>query len=137
VFTNSFYLYLQVRWNTWTDYNNVIYWDDSNWNIVAELYAQDNKLELNHGTAVALGTTTIAANITYHVWVEWTKGAGSNGTMKLFMSTTGVKPATPEASITNGNGGATQRLYLGPTSSGPNVIFDRILVGDVPIGSNP
>src|SRR5262249_56660511 len=36
-----------------------------------------------------------------------------------------------------GNGGAPARLYLGPTSAGPNVVFDRIFVDDVPIGSNP
>jgi len=137
VFTNSFYLYFRVRWNTWTDYNNIIYWDDPGWNIVAGLYADHNRMELNHGTAKAFGTTTTVANTTYHVWVEWTKGTGSNGTMKLFISTNGVKPATPEASITAGNGGATQRIYVGPTSSGPNAIFDRILVGNAPIGSNP
>ena len=55
--------------------------------------------------------------------------------MKLFMSTTGVKPASPEANITTGNGGATARMYMGPTSAGPNAIFDRVLVDDVPIGS--
>ena len=137
VFTNSFYLYFRVRWNTWTDYNNIIYWDDPGWNIVAGLYADHNRMELNHGSAGAFGTTTIVANTTYHVWVEWTKGTGSNGTMKLFVSTTGLKPAAPEANITTGNGGATERIYVGPTSSGPNAIFDRILVGNTPIGSNP
>ena len=136
-FTNSFYLYFQVRWNVWGAYNNIIYWDDPNWNIVAGLYADDNRLELDHGSAYAVGTTTIVANTTYHVWVEWAKGSGNDGTMKLFVSTTGVKPATPEANITAGNGGATQRIYIGPTSSGPDVIFDRILVDDEPIGSNP
>jgi len=136
-FTSSFYLYFKVRWNVWGDYNSIIYWDDPDWNIVAGLYADDNRLEVDHGSAYAVGTTTIVANTTYHLWVEWTKGTGNNGTMKLFISTTGVKPATPEANITAGNGGATQRIYIGPTSSGPNVIFDRILVDDVPIGSNP
>jgi len=135
VFTNSFYLYFRVRWNTWGDYNNVIYWDDPGWNIVAGLYTDHNRLELNHGSANAFGTTTIGANTTYHVWVEWTKGTGANGTMKLFISTTGTKPASPEASLSNGNGGATQRIYIGPTSAGPNAIFDRILVASNPIGN--
>ena len=57
--------------------------------------------------------------------------------MKLFISTSGVKPASPEATIVNGTGGPTERIYLGPTAFGPNVIFDRILVDDVTIGSNP
>ena len=136
-FSNSFYLYFLVRWNTWSDYNNIIYWDDPNWSIVAELYADQNRMVLTHGSANAFGTTTIVANTTYHVWVEWTKGSGNDGTMKLFISTSGVKPASPEATIVNGTGGPTERIYLGPTAFGPNVIFDRILVDDVPIGSNP
>jgi VCBS repeat-containing protein len=136
-YSTSFNLYFRVRWNTWSDYANVIYWDNNSWGTAASLYADDNRLQLAHGSASALGTTVLAANVTYHVWVEWTKGTGSNGTMKLFVSTTGTKPATPEASITNGNGAATERIYVGPTGNGPNVIFDRILVDDVPIPSNP
>jgi len=136
-YSTSFNLYFRARWNTWSDYVNVVYWDNSSWGTTAALFADNNRFELIHGGASALGTTALNANITYHVWVEWTRGTGSNGTMKLFVSTTGVKPATPEASITTGSGTATERMYLGPTSAGPNVIFDRILVDDVPIGSNP
>jgi VCBS repeat-containing protein len=133
-FSTSFYVYFRVRWNTWDDYNSVIYWDDATYDTAAILYADDNRLQLNHGSVIANGSTTIAVNTTYHVWVEWTKGTGNNGTMKLFMSTTGTKPASPEASITTGNGAATQRMYVGPTGSGPNAIYDRLLVDDVPIG---
>jgi hypothetical protein len=137
VYANSFYLYFQARWNTWGNYNNIIYWDDSNYNIVIGLYADNAKAEIKHGSVGVFGTTALTANTTYHFWVEWTKGTGANGTLKLFVSTTGVKPANPEANITTGNGAAPARMYLGPTGSGPNAIFDRLLVDDVPIGSNP
>jgi hypothetical protein len=136
-YSTSFNLYFRVRWITWSDFKSVIYWDDSGFNTVANVYGDDNRLQIKHGSVSVNGTTVIAAGTTYHVWVEWTKGTGANGTMKLYMSTTGTKPASAEASITTGNGGATQRIYVGPTSAGPNVIFDRILVDDVPIGSNP
>jgi hypothetical protein len=136
-FTTSFYLYFQVRWNAWSDFNNIVYWEDSNWNTAAGVWADDNRIEIYHGSVSADGTTGLSANTTYHVWVEWTKGTGSNGTMKLFVSTTGTKPATPEVSLGTGTGGAVERLYVGPFNTGPNVIFDRILVDDVPIGSNP
>ena len=136
-FSTNFYLYFQARWNVWMDYGNVIYWDDPSFNTAAALYADDNRLEIIHGTAAAYGTTVLTTGTTYHVWVEWTKGTGVNGTLKLFTSTTGVKPAAAEASLTTGNGAATARMYLGPTSTGPNVIFDRLLVDDVPIGSSP
>jgi glucose/arabinose dehydrogenase len=136
-YSTSFNLYFRVRWNTWRDYANVIYWDNSNWSTAASLYADDNRFQIAHGSAAALGSTVLAANVTYHVWVEWTRGTGNNGAMKLFVSTSGAKPANPEASITTGNGTATERIYIGPTGTGPNVIFDRILVDDVPILSNP
>ena len=132
---SSFYMYFQVRWNTWVDSNNILMWDDSGWNGAAGLWADNSVIHISHGSVSARGTTTIAAGTKYHVWVEWTQAP--NGTMKLFISTTGIKPATPEASITTGNGAATARLYVGPFDPGPNVVFDRFLVDDVPIGSNP
>src|SRR5262249_12255171 len=85
-FGNSVCIYFQVRWNTWSDYNNIIYWDDSNYSLVAGVYADDNRIELVHGSIGVRGTTLLSENVTYHVWVEWTKGSGSNGTMKLFVS---------------------------------------------------
>jgi len=138
IYGDSFYLYFRARWNTRRNSRFVVYWDDSKFNVVASLFVDhSSRLEINHGTASVLGTTPVAVNVTYHAWVEWTRGSGTNGTMKLFVSTTGLKPAHAEATITNGNGGAPSRIYFGPTQSGPNVIFDRILVDDVPIGSNP
>jgi hypothetical protein len=136
-FGNAFYMYFKIRWNAWTDYENIVLWEDASWNSPAGLFADDNKISISHGTVAVLGTTSIATNSTYHVWVEWTKGTGTNGTMKLFVSTTGTKPSTPEASITNGNGAATARMYLGAFSTGPNIVFDKILIDDVEIGSNP
>src|SRR2546429_2357443 len=83
VFTNSFYLYFRVRWNTWSDNNNIIYWDDPGWNIDAGLHADHQTMELQRGTPCAFGTTTTSADTTYHVRAEWTKDTCVNGTMKL------------------------------------------------------
>ena len=92
-----------------------------------------SRLHIAHGSASAIGTTALSMNTTYHVWADWTKGTGTNGTMKVFVSTTGTKPAVADASITTGTGAATQNLYLGPTNAGPNLIFHRLLIDDVPI----
>ncbi len=135
--STNFNLYFRVRWNTWRDYANIMYWDNASFGTAAIIYAGDNRIQLTHGTVSGTGTTVLAANVTYHVWVDWTKGTGANGTMKLHISTTGIKPPSPEVNITTGTGSATQRLYLGPTATGPNVIFDRLLIDDAPIGSNP
>ena len=111
-------------------------WRNSDLNTVVEMYINGGNCTMSHGTASATSSTAFVTGTTYDVWIEWTKGTGSNGTLKLFIATNGVKPATAAASVINGTGGATSRFTLGPESSG-NVIFDRILVSDVPIGSSP
>jgi hypothetical protein len=126
-----------MRWSTWSDYHNVVLWEDANWTSAASLWADDNVLHVTHGTKFAVGTTAINPNVTYHVWIDWTKGTGTNGTMQLFVSTTGTKPASPEASLNTGTGAAIARMYMGPFGAGPSIIFDSLLVDDVPIGSNP
>ncbi len=93
-------------------------------------------IQITHGdgpNTFAYGTTVLAVNQTYHVWIEWTKGTGNNGTMKLFVSETGTKPAA-QASITTGNGGATGTIFVGPTAAGPDVIYDRLRISASPFG---
>jgi hypothetical protein len=114
-----------------------MFWDTPTWSTACRLDAGSAGIDVTHGAATSLGTTVISPGTTYHIWVEWTKGTGSNGTMKLFISANGVKPAQPEASLSAGTGGATENIYIGPLSAGPNVIIDRLLVDDVEIGGNP
>ena len=57
--------------------------------------------------------------------------------MVLYFSTDGIKPALPAASISNGDGVATDSINVGPTTPGQTVIFDRILASDLPIGDSP
>jgi hypothetical protein len=134
---NSFSMYLRARWNAWSDYHSILFWEDGNWGGAAGLWADDNVFHITHGSKFAPGTTQINANVTYHVWIDWVRGSGTNGTMQLFVSTTPVKPAVPEATVTSGTGAPTARMYVGPFGSGPNVIFDNLLVDDAVIGSEP
>jgi hypothetical protein len=131
---DEFHTYFQVRWLTWVGYRSLVSWDDGAWNVMASLYTENNVLRIAHGGTGVNGTTVINPNTTYHVWMEWTRGAGNNGTMKLYVSPTGAKPTTPDASITTGNGGLVRRMVLGALGGG-NVVMDRLLVDDVPIGS--
>lgn len=133
----NFSMYFQVRWRTWADYGSIIHFEAPDFSAAAAIYADDNRLELIHGNASSTGTTPITTNVTYHVWVDWAKGTEGDGTMNLYIATNTSKPAEPEATITNGDGSTIQRLYVGPSTSGPNVIFDRLLIDDEPIGSNP
>ena len=135
--STSFYLYTQVRAIAWSSFTNLVYLDDASWGNAASVWTDGSRLHVRHGSVSAVGTMPLSPNTTYHVWVDWTKGTGTNGTMKVFVATTGTKPAVADASLTTGTGAATQRLYLGPTGAGPNLIFDRLLIDDVAIGSNP
>ena len=135
--TNNFDLYLRANWKTWADYIGFIYLETSGYGAAGSLFADDNVLQINHGSASAVGTTVIETNTTYHIWVEWSRGTGANGTMNLYISKTVIKPGVPEASITLGDGGAVERIYFGSFSSGFDVVIDSLFIDDEPIGSNP
>ena len=136
---NKFYLYFLVRWQAWGDDDDLIYWDDVGYSPAALLSLDpiDGILSINHGSNTADSQSRVNLNTTYHMWLEWTEGSGSDGTMKLFVSTDSNKPAIPTAALSDGNGRAPERMYLGPVSPGQDVIYDTLLVADTPIGSNP
>lgn len=139
-FVNSteFYAYCQVRWLAWSDFRVVLDWLNSDNTSAATVYADfGRRLQVIHGGVANRGNTVINDNTTYHLWVEWTKGTGANGTMKLFLSTSGFKPATPEASVTTGQGGALAFFDIGPFGTGADVVYDNVIIADAPIGDNP
>jgi len=139
-FVNStaFHCYFQVRWLAWSDFKFVVDWLNADQGSTATLFADfGRKLQIVHGGIGVAGTTVISDNTTYHIWLEWTRGTGTDGTMKLFISTTGIKPASPEASINNGQGVATAFFDIGPFGNGADVIYDNVIISDEPIGNNP
>lgn len=78
---------------------------------------------------------TLAAATTYHLWIDWAKGTGANGTMALYLATTSTKPAVT-LSITTGAAttDATSWRFTGPTVGIiDNIVFDY----NTTIGSNP
>ncbi len=133
-FADSFYLYFKVRFAVLPTFQSLIDWRDTFAGRVAQMYVNGGTVNLSHGTVFATSQTRFTTNVTYDVWIEWSKGTGSDGSFKLFVATDAIKPDSPEINITTGNGGAISRFDLGPESSG-DVIFDRILVDDVPVGS--
>lgn len=58
------------------------------------------------------GTTAISSNDVYdedtktYIWIEYTKGTGSNGVAKLYWSDTSTKPGSAGLSISDGTGTA-------------------------------
>ena len=140
--TADFYAYFQVRYSAFAPFKFVVDWLDAGSSSIARVVTDDspNRLQIVHGGVSASGTTVITAGVTYHVWVEWTRGTGADGTMKLFVSTDGVKPGSPEASITTGTGNsALAKFDIGPFDGAgtTDVVYDNVLLDDVVIGSNP
>src|SRR5882672_6141687 len=96
--SNDFYGYFQVRWLTLAPFKYVINWVDGDANSIAWVVTEGfpNRFRIGHGGNSVVGSTVLDTNITYHVWVEWMRGTGADGTMNLFMSTNGVKPGSAE-----------------------------------------
>jgi hypothetical protein len=137
--TNEFYLYCRLRWNNLVLGTSAFYWETASYGAAGSLLIDYSspRLLISHGGSSAVGTTTLQPNVTYHVWVEWTRGTGSDGTMRVFLSANGTKPASPEAILTNGVGGAIERMYVGSINSASDLIADSIFIAMAPIGSNP
>lgn len=137
VATNNFDLYFRARWNVWADYISFIYFETADYLAAGSVFADNNLLQVNHGSASVTGATPIVPDTTYHIWLEWIRGTGSNGTMNLYVSTNVIKPSLPEASISTGNGGAIERIYFGAFAAGFDVLIDSLFIDDQTIGSNP
>jgi hypothetical protein len=88
----------------------------------------------NGATNTSCGT--LSANTTYYIWLDYTKGTGSNGSSVAYIGTTGSKPA---ATCTISNGASTTNAgYVGAiTSYARTPIYDQIYVSTAPIGDVP
>lgn len=82
-------------------------------------------------------TTVLADNTTYYIWLYEKTGSGSDGIYKLWISTTGTKPGSPEINITNDNLiGTLNRIKMSNVNtSGSNITIDRVIVSTTEIGN--
>lgn len=98
-------------------------------------------LKVDAGTT-ATTTDVTAVDTTYHIWWRYAKGSGSNAIGEVAFSTNGTEPTSGNAfkNVTNGTyTGQGGRIYLGYTSTNANsdFVYDKVLVDDADIGSNP
>src|SRR5258706_497558 len=138
--SNSFYFYCKARFISLPTFQGIMFWRNGFGNTMAELYFNNDfgNIELIHGSVIVRSTNLFVSGTTYDLWIEWTKGTGTDGTMKLFIATDSIKPQNPQVSIANGDGGAIERFILGPkTPAGGVFFFDLFLYPPPPIGNNP
>jgi hypothetical protein len=130
------YVRLMLRWSG-TPGDNVDYVKlmDSSGNQVASFTIRSTGgTRIYHGSTVEGGPATTAGTI-YYVWIDYTAGSGSNGTMSLRISTTTTKPASADATITAGTSTAgCARLWLGVDNNTDYVDFDDVTVADEVLG---
>ncbi len=92
------------------------------------------------GTEVST-TDTMTINTTYHVWVRYVKGTGTDAFASVAFSTTGTRPTSGNAYRESTNGTATldaDRVRLGIANSSTfDQLFDRILVSTSSIPNSP
>jgi hypothetical protein len=107
----------------WNDYTQVAY---------LFFRASDSYVGVYHGTAFAWTDVTFTAGNTYHVWVDYAAGTGSNGVVRVYITAyTGIetKPGTPNGEVTTGtstsacDGFAIEQLNA---NSGGIILFDSV-----------
>jgi hypothetical protein len=98
-------------------------------------YNASDKTISDSGQVVANGTT-------YYIWSEYAAGSGSNGTIKLWVSTTTTKPGSPQHSVTTSSSTASAAAIYLNSSYGTQWVEDGVLACSIAkcpsgIGSNP
>lgn len=98
-------------------------------------YNNDGTVHVGQGTGIS-STVSVSTTAINHFWIHYTSGA-TDGSMALYLSSSDTKPATATASFDDGSNAddvGIIRLYC---KNYAVVLFDKIRVDDVSIGSDP
>lgn len=100
-----------------------------------------NLLRMRVGSSVVTLVDAITTGVTYHVWVKYIKGTGSDAQGELAVSTDGTKPTSGNWFTSTSSGTSTtdvNKLFFGTANTSTwDAIFDKIRCDDVAIGDNP
>ncbi len=80
-------------------------------------------------------STQLSTATPYYIWLEYTKGTGSDSICRVYFSATSTKPETTELEITNGNGTMDANRVQLITNNNLQGVYDDVLVDDMIIGS--
>lgn len=95
-------------------------------------------LRLTVGGTVSTPIGFLSTNTNYNFWVHYIKGTGADAFGEVFVSTNGIKPATPALTLNNGTPTTNAedfRISGGTTAN--LLVIDKIRVSATEIGSNP
>jgi hypothetical protein len=103
-------------------------------------FRNTGRFRFYHGSVYG-EVVSISANTTYCIWMDYTAGTGSNGTLYSYVSTPSggvcTKPASASATVTTGTSTASvDTVRVGKDAAEDLlIIFDKILVDDTTIGN--
>lgn len=87
------------------------------------------------GAANVESTVSYSVGQVYYIWLHYVKGFGANAVLQMFISTDGVKPATPIINVTNGNQTSDASTIRFATVNNAVYVVDWLLVDDEEIGT--
>jgi hypothetical protein len=140
--TDDCYVYMMFRWEDLNTATRRQFALKNNSTTVCEVACPTTPTQWGVFDTVSgvQGSASLSADTTYHVWFERIKGTGSNEIIRLYFSTDGIKPGSPEANKTNGTGTGQVNKFTAGTwgAGGGNMYFDKIRISrTTPFGSNP
>lgn len=134
-FTANSSVYIHILHRTATDSTDSIDYLvsvlDSSDNVLGSLqYVPSNdRINLVSGGVTDYGSTDdLSVSTTYHLWIDYIAGSGSDGTFSLYIGTTITKPASPTHTITTSSSTAdAAKLRFGSQRDG-EFIRDQVIV---------
>lgn len=132
--------YVHFRWKTPdttpSSSDDFFYILDSSGNILCCLkLITTGTVRLYHGTAYQASAGTLSNDTLYHIWIEYTKGTGSDGVAKVWIGTTSTKPgSTFTTNVTNGTATADSGKLQLRAGYQQTYFYDQLLVNGSEIG---
>lgn len=128
-------LAFELSWRELTSSHTIVDVSDLEGQPAGFLWFANGQIRISHGDASARFPFIPELGQRYFLWLEWTAVAPNSGAMRLYLSSSGIKPAAPSAVINTGTGSAVNRVYFGGAApDSPSLLFDNISLGETPLG---
>ena len=136
--TDNCYVYFQMQIDAWDAFDTFMRFNDSfSTRASVRLNSSGSTWRAIHGTDFDDSTSSFSTSTHYHVWVEYEKGTGSDGVIRLYVSTS-AGSKTLEATASAGTSTTSvDRIYFQGTGTG-DIVFDSLKIDLTnPIPANP